>query len=61
MALLKKLNMKTAGYVIIGAAVSIAAPFLYGKPVNVPVLGYMIKLLIGEAVFVSFTPLHFLS
>lgn len=61
LALLKKLNMKTAGYVIIGAAVSIAAPFLYGKPVNVPVLGYMIKLLIGEAVFVSFTPLYFLS
>lgn len=50
-----------AGYVAAGAAVSIAAPFLYGKPVNVPVLGYMIKLLVGEADFVSFTPLYFLS
>lgn len=61
LALLKKLNMKTVGYVLIGTAVSIAAPFLYGRPVNVPVLGYVIKLLIGEADFVSFTPLYFLS
>ncbi len=61
MALLKKLNMNTAGYLVIGAAVSIAAPFLYGKPVDVPVLGYIMKLLIGEAEFVSFTPLYFLS
>ncbi len=60
LALLKKLNMKTVGYIIIGAAVSIAAPFLYGKPVNVPALGYVMKLLIGEADFVSFTPLYFL-
>ncbi len=61
MALLKKLNMNIAGYVITGAAVSIIAPFLYGKPVDVPVLGYIMKLLIGEAEFVSFTPLYFLS
>lgn len=61
MALLKKLNMNIAGYVIIGAAVSIIAPFLYGKPVDVPVLGYLMKLLIGEAEHVSFTPLYFLS
>ena len=61
LALLRKLNMNIAGYVIIGAAVSIIAPFLYGMPVNVPVLGYIMKLLIGEAEFVSFTPLYFLS
>ena len=61
LALLKKLNMNIVGYVIIGAVVSIIAPFLYGKPVNVPVLGYIMKLLIGEAEFVSFTPLYFLS
>lgn len=61
LALLKKLHVKTAGYVIIGLAVSIAAPFLYGKPVNVPVLGYVVKLMVGEAVFISFTPLYFLS
>ena len=61
LALLKRLNMNIAGYVIMGAAVSIIAPFLYGKPVDVPVLGYIVKLLIGEADFVSFTPLYFLS
>ena len=60
LALLKKLNMNIAGYVILGVAVSIIAPFLYGKPVDVPVLGYIMKLLIGEAEFVSFTPLYFL-
>ena len=61
LALLKKLNMNITGYVIIGAAVSIIAPFLYGEPVDVPVLGYIMKLLIGDAEFVSFTPLYFLS
>lgn len=61
LALLKKLNVKTTGYVVIGIVVSIAAPFLYGKPINLPILGYIVKLLIGEADFVSFTPLYFLS
>ncbi len=61
LALLKKLNVKTIGYVIIGIVVSIAAPFLYGTPINVPILGYIVTLLIGEADFVSFTPLYFLS
>lgn len=61
LALLRKLNINTAGYVALGAALSIAAPFLYGIPVDVPVLGYIMKLLIGEAEFVSFTPLYFLS
>ena len=61
LALLRKLNMNIAGYIIIGAAVSIAAPFLYGTTVDVPVLGYIMKLLIGDAEFVSFTPLYFLS
>lgn len=61
LALLKKLHTNLAGYLVIGLACSIAAPFLYGKPVDVPVLGYVTKLLIGEADFVSFTPLYFLS
>ena len=61
LALFRKLNINTAGYVVIGAAVSIAAPFLYGTTVDVPVLGYIMRLLIGEAEFVSFTPLYFLS
>ncbi len=58
---LKKLDMKTAGYAILGVAGSIAASFLYGKQVSVPVVGYVVRLLIGEADFVSFTPLYFLS
>ncbi len=61
LALLKKLGVKTVWYVIIGAAVGIIAPFVYGTPVDVPVIGYLIKLLIGDADFVSFTPLYFLS
>lgn len=61
MALLKKLNVKFWGYVLIGAVMSIAAPLLFDTPVNVPVVGYLMKLLIGDAEFVSFTPLYFLS
>ena len=61
LALLKKLDLNTVWYVIIGAAASIAAPFIYGIPVNVPVIGYIVKLLIGDADFISFTPLYFLS
>lgn len=61
LALLRKLDMSVVWYVMIGAAVSIAAPFLYGTTVDVPVIGYLMKLLIGEAEFVSFTPLYFLS
>ena len=52
---------KTIGYVVIGVAAGISAPLLYGTPVNVPVAGYLVRLLIGEADFVSFTPIYFLS
>lgn len=61
LALLKKMKVGTVWYVVIGTAVSILAPFVYGKPVNIPILGYITKLLIGEAYYVSFTPLYFLS
>lgn len=61
LALLRKWKVKTAGYAVIGVLFAVAAPFLYGIPVDVPVLGYLTKLLIGDAVFVSFTPLYFLS
>lgn len=61
LALLKKMNLPTVWYAVIGTAVSILAPFVYGKPVNIPVLGYITKLLIGDAYYVSFTPLYFLS
>lgn len=56
LALLKKLNAHTIIYVSLGAVVSLAAPFIYG----LPVLGYIVKLLIGEDIFVSFTPLYIL-
>lgn len=61
LALLKKLDVKAVWYVLIGVALSLAAPFIYGTPVDVPVIGYLVKLLIGDADFVSFTPLYFLS
>ena len=61
MALLKKLNAHVAVYLILGTAVSLAAPFLYNLPVDVPVLGYVVRLLIGEADYTSFTPLYFLT
>ena len=60
-ALLSKLKAHTLVYVIIGTAAAIAAPFIYGKAPDIPVLGYIIRLMIGEASFVSFTPLYFLS
>ena len=59
-ALLKKLKTPLAIYILIGTAVSIAAPFVFGKPVDVPVLGYLVQLMIGDAPHVSFTPLYFL-
>ena len=61
LALLKKLKAHTLVYLIIGISVSAAAPFVYGKAPDIPVLGYIIRLMIGEASFVSFTPLYFLS
>ena len=61
LALLKKLKAHTLVYVILGTALSIIAPFVYGKAPDIPVLGYIIRLMIGEAKFVSFTPLYFLS
>lgn len=61
LALLKRMNVKTVWYVVIGVTVAILAPFVYGIQVDIPVLGYIVKLLIGDAPFVSFTPLYFLS
>ncbi len=60
LALLKKLNARTPVYVLLGVGISILAPILCGKPVNIPVIGYIVQLLIGEADHVSFTPLYFL-
>ncbi len=61
LALLKKLKCDIRLYPVIGIAVALLAPFIYGRPVNIPVVGYLVTLLIGEAKFVSFTPLYFLA
>lgn len=61
LALLRKMNIKTVWYVVMGVAIGILTPFVYGIPVDIPVLGYIVKLLIGDAYFVSFTPIYFLS
>ncbi|MBD5546605.1 MAG: hypothetical protein HDQ97_04300 [Lachnospiraceae bacterium] len=61
LALAKKLKLSPVGYAVVGLLFAIVAPFIYGRPVNVPVLGYIIKLIIGEADFVSFAAVYFLS
>lgn len=60
LALLKRLRIPVIGYPILAVLTSLVAPLLYGTSVNIPVIGYIITLLIGEAPFVSFTPLYFL-
>lgn len=37
--MLKKMNLKTVWYAVIGVAVAILAPFVYGIQVDIPVLG----------------------
>ncbi len=61
LALLKKLNCKVYVYPMIALVMTLIAPLVYGREVKVPVIGYIIKLLIGHDMFVSFTPLYFLS
>ena len=61
LALAKKWKLSAVGYAIAGMLFSAAAPILYGKPVNVPILGYIVKIIIGEDYFISFTAIYFLS
>ena len=61
LALAKKWKLPAVGYAIVGLLFAIAAPFLYGIPVDVPILGYIIKLIIGEDYFISFAAIYFLS
>lgn len=60
-ALAKKLKLSAVGYAVVGLLFAIIAPFIYGTPVDVPVLGYIVKLIIGEDYFVSFSAIYFLS
>lgn len=61
LALLKKLKLPTAGYAVIAFMSAFAAPLIAGRPVDIPVLGYICKLLIGRDLFTSFIPLYFVS
>lgn len=61
LALAKKWKLPAVGYAAAGLLFAIAAPFLYGRPVDVPVLGYIVKIIIGEDYFVSFAAVYFLS
>jgi len=61
LALLKKLKMPVAGYAIVGFISAFVSPLIAGTPVDVPVLGYIFKLLIGQDLFTSFIPLYFVS
>lgn len=61
LALAKKCKLPPVGYAVTGLLFAIVAPFIYGKPVDIPVLGYIIKIIIGEAYFISFPAIYFLS
>lgn len=61
LALLKKLKMPVIGYAMMGLISAFVAPLIAGTPVDVPVLGYIFKLLIGRDLFTSFLPLYFVS
>lgn len=61
LALAKKIKLSAVGYAAAGVLFAAVAPFLYGKPVDVPVLGYIVKIIIGEDYFVTFPAVYFLS
>lgn len=61
LALAKKCRLSAVGYGVVGLLFAIAAPFLYGRPVDIPVVGYIIKIIIGEDYFVTFPAIYFLS
>lgn len=61
LALLKKLKLPIAGYAVVGIVFAFAAPLIAGKPVDIPVIGYIVKLLVGRDLFTSFVPLYFVS
>lgn len=61
LALAKKIKLPAAGYAVVGLLFAIAAPFISGRPVDIPVLGYIVKIMIGEDYFVTFAAIYFLS
>lgn len=61
LALAKKVKLPAVGYAVVGLLFAVAAPFISGTPVNIPVLGYIVRIMIGEDYFVSFAAIYFLS
>lgn len=61
LALAKKIKLPAGGYAAVGLLFAIVAPFICGRPVDVPVLGYIVKIIIGEDYFVTFAAVYFLS
>lgn len=61
LALAKKCKLSPVGYAVVGLLFAIVAPFIYGRPVDVPVLGYIVKIIIGKDYFISFAAIYFLS
>lgn len=60
LALLIWLKAKMPVYVVTGIILSVLAPFLCGRNVDVPVVGYILQLLTGEADHVTFISLYYL-
>jgi len=61
LALLKIIKLPLIGYAILALISAFVSPLFAGTPVDIPVLGYICKLLIGEDLFTSFVPLYFVS
>ncbi len=60
LAVLKKLNVPAWGYAALAVITALLAPVIYGSDIDIPVIGYVSRLIIGEDAFVSFTPLYYL-
>lgn len=60
LALLEKLRLPVPGYAALAVFVAAIAPVIYGTEIDIPGIGYVAALIIGEAPYVSFTPLYFL-
>lgn len=61
LALLRRMRLPALGYVALAVFIAVLAPIIYGAEVDIPGIGYVVALLIGEEPYVSFTPLYFLS
>ncbi len=61
LALLKKGRSREWAYPLLGVFFALIAPLLQGKSFDIPVLSYVLKVIAGEASFVSVIPLYYVS